>query len=1514
LSFAQQRLWFLDQFEPGNIQYNIPISVRLKGDVDVKQLENVLNKIIERHETLRTTFDTMSDGRARQVIHPMLKIDLPLVDLSDYADNREELARQVADAEAAKPFDLTYGPLIRAKLIRLDAHEHVLIIVTHHIVSDGWSVSVVIREFAAVREALFHNQPVTLPPLTIQYADFAAWQRQWLSGSRLETELTYWKNQLESPPPALELPTDRSRSAASSHRGKDVIFNLSSELSDAITRITQKQGVTTFMTLMAAFQVLLARFANQTDILVGTPIANRTRKEVEPLIGFFVNTLVMRSDLSDNPSFHTLLERIKKTALDAYDNQNVPFEKLVDALQPERDTQHTPFFQVMFAMQDSALESIELSNLNLSVFQISSGSAKFDMSLSMVERFGTLRGQLEYDADLFDESTIQRFVHHFQILLHNLTSDPEVPVLQTAVLDDTDSQTIIKKFNEQHHALPDNICLPVLFEKQVAHTPDAIAVSDQHSELSFAELNIKANRCAAYLRAQGVGADQLVGVSTTRSVDAVAAILAVLKAGAGYVPLDPDYPRERLEFILADTGITHLLTQTSVVENLPISSQKVLLMDKADDILAEYDIDNPPPVSGPDNIAYIIYTSGSTGKPKGVMISHRSAYNLLVGLQNRIYNNLENRQIKASLNAPLLFDASVQQLVTLLRGNHLCIIPADVRTDGDALLHYVQEKKIDLLDCVPSQLKLLMSAGLFDNDGWIPKAILPGGEAIDESTWAKLQNCSSQIYNMYGPTECTVDATTCFVNQGPSKPTIGQPLTNAQIYILDVNQQPVPIGVTGEICISGDGLARGYWNRPDLTAEKFIPNPFGMNGERLYRTGDLGRFKPDGNIEFLGRLDHQVKLRGYRMELGEIEANLQEHENIKEAIVIVREDEPGDKRLVSYFKTSGSETPNAVELRDFLMPRLPDYMIPSYFVALDKFPLTPNGKIDRKALPKPQIERSDLASDYAEASTDAELVLVDVWKQVLGVEEIGIDDNFFELGGDSILSIQVIARAHQHGYKLSPKQIFDTPTIRGLAANAQAGVKVDAEQGIVAGDAPLTPIQHWFFEQNFENRHHWNQSVSLDVLEKLDTEALKHVVVKILEHHDALRLRFTQVNGAWSSHLVPTEENNVLHVFDLSQFSDDELISELEQRMKTLQAGHNLEQGPIFQIAYFDLGEHRTDKLFLTIHHTAIDGLSWRILLEDIVRAYDAAVHGRDIKLPAKTTSYKQWAEKLVDYAQSTTDLPKVWDTDSAAATLPVDVDSADDIESSTHVINVELSVSDTLALLQDIPAAYQTQINDVLLTALAMSFEHWNVPSIRVALEGHGREDVINGVEISRTVGWFTTLFPVTLNVAHDAHMSDKVETVKSQLRAIPNNGFDYGVLRYLKSDSDVSKKMSDLPEPQVAFNYLGQFNQIANDPRFRVSDMQSAAERHPAARRVHQIFISGKVAQDQLQMSFFYSDNLYKTETITALAENYIKNLQSLIFAAKGLDNSSYIQFGDDHSMHDDDLQDVLSELDFE
>ncbi|MBN1481967.1 amino acid adenylation domain-containing protein [candidate division KSB1 bacterium] len=1517
LSFAQQRLWFLDQFEPGNNQYNIPIAVRLLGDVDLGVFELTLNTIIERHETLRTTFDTMADGRVRQIVRPALKIELPLVDLRDYAgENREHLAQQIANAEAAKPFDLQHGPLIRAKMIRLAITEYVLVIVMHHIISDGWSVNVFIREFTEIHEALLHKKPLTLPPLTVQYADFAAWQRQWLSGERLETELSYWKNQLADVPPALELPTDHPRSMTRTHKGREVIYNLSKELSEAIKKMSRDHGTTVFMTLMAAFQVLLARYANQTDILVGTPIANRTRKEIEPLIGFFVNTLVLRADLSDNPSFAQLLRQVKNAALEAYDHQNIPFEKLVDALQPERDTQHTPFFQVMFAMQESALESLELTNVRLSVFQISSGAAKFDLSMSMVERFGTLRGQLEYDADLFDESTIQSLVHHFEILLHNLTSNPDMPVGDVTLLDTVDYHTIVCDFNSNRKSLPEDICLPALFEAQVDRTPHRLAVSDQDNQVTFAELNERANRCAHYLRKHGVGSESLVGVSMTRSVDSVVAILAILKAGAGYVPLDPDYPRERLEFIFADTGLAHLLTQSHVVDQLPISNQQVFLIDRDSEKLSEYPCTNPVHLSAPDNIAYVIYTSGSTGKPKGVMISQRSAYNLFVGLQDQIYTNLPERQLVASLNAPLLFDASVQQLVTLLRGNHLCIIPADVRTDGEALLCYIQDHRIDVLDCVPSQLKLLMNAGLFEQDIWKPLALLPGGEAIDEATWRVLQTCGTQIYNMYGPTECTVDATTCYVNHAPDQPTIGQPLTNAQIYILDKNRRAVPIGVVGEICISGDGLARGYWNRPELTAEKFIPNPFSDNGERLYCTGDLGRFMRDGNIQFLGRLDHQVKLRGYRMELGEIEANLKEHPAIKETIVLVREDEPGDKRLVSYYTLVGEEKPTAVELRDFLLPRLPDYMIPSYFVVLDKFPLTPNAKIDRKALPRPQIERSDLASDYAEASTETEKVLVEVWQQVLGVEDIGIDDNFFELGGDSILSIQVIARAFQRGLKLSPKQIFTTPTIRGLAAHAGIGIHIDAEQGLVTGDVPLTPVQHWFFEQGFANVNHWNQSLVLDVMVSLNTDLLEKVIVKVIEHHDILRLRFNKQADQWSAFITRPENNVPFQVFDLMSLSDAEAAKALEVHMRELQSNHDVMHGPIFRCAYFNMGEGRPDKLFITIHHMAIDGLSWRILLEDIVHAYDTAVNGQEIQLPAKTTSFKQWATKLREHADSlANEVVAPWLKAPRPVDLPVDF-PGEDVEASTKSLTVELSVSETFALLQEVPRIFQTQITDILLTALVTAFSAWTgEPELRVALEGHGREDLFEDIDISRTIGWFTTLYPVQLDISGSGTLSEKVQAVKAQLAAVPQNGFYYGLARYLSSDTDITTKLAAIPEPQVAFNYLGQFKHVANDPRFRVSDEQSRDERDPNSRRPFRIFVSGKIVQDQLQMSFLFSDKIYKAETIKALANSYIQHVRDIVEHSKSGDGYSR------ESIHihaksgtGNVLEDVLSELDLE
>ena len=1492
LSFAQQRLWFLDQLDPGNPSYNIPLAVRLIGELDMAALERTLNEIVRRHEVLRTTFPTIA-GKATQVIAPELVLTPPIIDLTHLAeDEKMERVGQSVLEEARKAFDLGAGPLLRVVLLRLGEQDHAVLLTMHHIISDGWSTGVLIHEIAALYRAFSHNRSSPLPDPSIQYADYAYWQRQWLQGDVLETQLQYWREQLAGSPPLLELPTDRPRPALQTIDGDLRAFSLPAELSRAIKKLGQSEGATLFMTLMAAFQTLLHRYSGQDDILVGTPIAGRNRAQIENLIGFFVNTLVLRTDFSEQPTFRQLLQQVRENATRAFAHQDVPFEMLVDALQPDRDMSHSPLFQVMFAMQNTPTQRLELPGLTLESLATETLSAKFDLTLTMREGSEGLTGALEYNTDLFDASTAERMLLHFQTLLQGMVANPDQPVATLSIIAEREAQQILFDWNDTEADYPHNETIPGRFAAQTRRTPDALAVVYHQDQLTFEQLNRRANQLAHHLLSLGVGPDVLVGLAIPRSTDLLVGVMGILKAGGAYLPLDPTYPRDRLAFMLEDAGVSVVVTHSSSIALLPdvgALSRATVSIDTDWPIITQQPDFNPAVALYPTNLAYIIYTSGSTGRPKGVVISHRSALNLGAALQRTVYEPTGSGGRRISLDAPLAFDASVQQFIMLTYGNTLVIIPDDLRGDARGLLTYIRDQRIDLFDCVPSQLKMLLEAGLLDGSGWTPAVALPGGEAIAEPVWRKLARAErTDFFNVYGPTECTVDVTTANVRLTPKQPTIGRPLSNVRTYVLDRHLRPVPVGVFGELHLGGPGVARGYHNRPGLTAERFIPDPFsGQAGERLYRTGDLVRYLPDGNIEFIGRIDHQVKVRGFRIELGEIETVLRRHRALQDAVAIVREDTPGAKRLVAYVVShEGQAMPTVGDLRQFLAHDLPDYMVPSVFVRLDSLPLTPNRKIDRRALPAPdQAERAELGSEFVSPQTTNEKILAEIWSDILGVERIGVHDNFFELGGDSILSIQVVARAGTAGLRITPQQVFQYPTVGGLAAAAETGKAVQAAQGLVTGSLPLTPIQQWFFDQDFLDPHHWNQALFLEVKQPLAPALLARVVTELMSHHDALRLRFRLTTAGWEQRMVEPGDAIPYSVEDLSALPASQQEEALSKRVAALQSSLDIERGPLFRVAYFDLGPKSSHRLFIVIHHLAIDGVSWRILLEDLQMGYLQAGRGRPISLPPKTTSFKYWAERLAEYAHSPSlrEEAAYWSSLALAAPpqLPVDFVGGNNVRESVDRVGVLLTVEETTALLQEAPVIYRTEINDLLLAALARSFSYWTGSDrLLVDVEGHGREDIFGDVDISRTVGWFTSLYPVALDINGIRGPGDLIKAVKEQLRQVPKRGLGYGLLRYLADDAAVVEQMKAVPNAAVSFNYLGQFDQaLPAESPFTLAPEPGGPAHSPRSRRTHLLDISGGVMGGSLHLEWAYSQAIHRRETIVWLADEYIRTLRDLI-----------------------------------
>jgi amino acid adenylation domain-containing protein/non-ribosomal peptide synthase protein (TIGR01720 family) len=1510
LSFAQQRMWFIYQMDQQNSAYNEALTIRLTGRLNIDILEQTINAIIQRHESLRTTFP-MVEGKPIQKIAPFLKIKLLVVNLKDIP--QEQIDKRIIE-ELQKPFDLTQAPLLRSTLFDLGYENYILVNVFHHIIIDGWSKGILFKELSEFYQAFLSNSTVDLPELTIQYADFAVWQRQWLQGEILENQLNYWKKQLTAAPLLLELPTDKPRPANPNFRGHSISFQINSELTEKLKLLSQKSGATLFMTLLAALNTLLFRYSGQDDILIGTPTANRNRQEIEPLIGFFVNTLVLRNSLEGNPAFSGLLQQARNVVLEAYANQDVPFEQVVDALEIERSLSYNPLFQVMFALQNAPLNALELPHLKAQYLAVKHQRIKFDLSLILeeieTEQGSYLEGFWEYDSDLFTVERITRMVGHFQTLLKGIVANPQQTVRELPLLTESEKQQLLVEWNQTQQDYPQNLCIHQLFEAWVEQTPDAIALIFKGEQLTYRELNSKANQLANYLQTLGVKPETLVGICIEPSLEMIVGILGILKAAGAYVPIDPTYPSERIAYMLDDSQLAVLLTQEKLVTSLPQHQAQVICLDSDWKEISTESKSSPITSLTPENLAYVIYTSGSTGKPKGVLVAHRGLCNLSQA-QIKLFDVQPDSCVLQF--ASISFDASIWEIVmALCAGARLYLGTREELQPGQPLLQLLQEQEITHLTLVPSALTALSSENLPALQN-----IIVAGEPCPPSLviqWAS----GRRFFNAYGPTESTVCATVAQCFEDMDVLPIGRPIANTKIYILDRYLQPVPIGVPGELHLASVGLAKGYLNRPELTDSKFIANPFSQKlSDRLYKTGDLVRYGNDGQIEFVGRIDDQVKIRGFRIELGEIESVLNQYPQVKDAIVIVRQDELKTKRLYGYFIPK-TEALTSQELRQFIQDRLPDYMIPAFLIPLESFPLTPNGKVDRRALPLPKINPNEL-ENYATPSTKNEQILAQIWQEVLGLKTISINDNFFELGGDSILAIQIIAKANQEGLEITPKQLFGYQTIAQLAILAETTAATEIDQGLVTGEVPLTPIQQWFFEQNWPERHHFNQSILLEVPNNLQPDLLKQTISKLLYHHDALRLRFIQKGEQWQQNHSDDCNSFAFELVDLSHLYCDEQVTTLAEISEVQQRTLKIDQGPLMAVVFFKLGD--SGRLLIVIHHLAVDGVSWRIILEDLATIYQQLESQDSQELPPKTSSFKTWAEELQNYAQTpefntqfkywlNRDLPSVFP-------LPLDYqgEAKSNIVAHAKTVSFTLTEEQTRLLLQEVPQAYNTQINDILLTALVQAFSHWTGSDrLLLDMEGHGRENVIESVNLSRTVGWFTSIYPVFLTLENLDHPGECLKSIKEQLRQIPNRGFDYGIGYYLNSDLTIQSQLKNYPKAQVSFNYLGQFtsHQIG-DIGWKLSQESSGSIHSPLGQRSHLIAIHGIVVDGQLDMEWQYSENFHHQTTIKNLAAAYRDSLESLINHCLSAEGGYTPSDFPDADLNQAELDELLLELDF-
>ncbi len=1469
LSYAQQRLWFLDQLQPGSRAFHLPAAVRLRGRLDVGALARGLAEVVRRHEVLRTRF-VEEGGAVAQRIEAPRSGRLAVLDLSDLTDaEREaEVAARVRE-QMDLPFDLSRGPLLRTALLRLEEREHVLLITLHHIASDGWSMGAMVRELAALYEAFARGEESPLPELPVQYADYAVWQRERLAGGEMDRQLAYWRERLRDLP-ALELPADRPRPAALSARGAGEPVRLGGGLGHRLRGLCRREGVTLFMALLAAWEVVLWRWSGQRDFAVGTPVANRGRVEIEGLIGFFLNTLALRAEVDGGESFQALLERVRETAFAAYAHQDVPFERVVEAVAPERTLSRTPLFQAMLTFQNVPRAEVRLPDLTLGEVALEQRTAQFELSLVLGETAGDpelgIAGTVVYATDLYEAATARRMIAQLGRVLEQGTERPGLRLAELELLSGAERRQVLVEWNQTGRPWPDLRCVDELLAERAAERPEALAVMNGGERLTYGEVSRRVDGLARRLLAAGAGdGPGFVPVCVASGRDALIAFWAVLRCNRAFVPIDPLWPRERRERALARLGSRVAVVDPGLdltgVETLPVEAP---LPAEGGEIERRPDLDAP---------IYAIFTSGSTGEPKAAVAAHRGIANRLLWMNEEIGPEAAAVVVQTT---PHTFDSAVWQLFWPLLNGGVVVVPEPGRAaDRGYLFDLIRQHGCTLIDLVPSILRSLLRGEGAEASLATLRCVIVGGE---ECTWGLVRDLraaapAARILNLYGPTEASIGCVWCDLTdrrEEAGRVPIGRPIANCRAYVLDeAGTRPVPAGALGELYLGGVCVGGGYLGVPELTREAFVERSLDGAPERLYRTGDRARWLPGGLLELLGRTDEQVKVRGYRVELGEVRAALEGIPGVAQAAVVVREDRPGERRLVAY--VTGQDGPLDVEgLRRAARERLPSPMVPAAWVVLETLPVTAGGKLDRRALPAPDDGFSG-GEEPREPRGAVEARLLGIWREVLGRERIGVEDNFFALGGDSILSIQVVARARRAGIGITSRQMFEHQTVAELAAVATAAATL-AEQGAITGDVPLTPIQSRFFARNPEGPSHFNQAVVLRLRESVDGAALRKAAGAVLAHHDALRARFTPTgDSGWRQSLAPVEgAGGETAEIDLSSIPDTRLSACLEAAAAQAQGSLDVRTGPLLRVALFRCGAGRSDRLLIAVHHLAVDAVSWRFLLEDLHASLQAE------GLPAKTSSFKTWAERLAAHAAGSDLEGEIghWRrTLAGVAPLPRELAGLNTFGAASRW-TTSLDERATQALLGRVGDA-GAEIHLRILAALAEALGDWTGDeTVVVDVEGHGREDLFDGIDVSRTAGWFTSLYPVRLDLPR-APLSERLESATAQARETPSRGFGYGLLRYLRG----AEGLRDTPEPEVCLNHLGHTGRLGGGLGFfELADESPGPQQGAGVLRAHLLDVETWIAGGRLHARWTYSRRAHRPETLQRLGEVFLRALETM------------------------------------
>ncbi|MFJ3102350.1 amino acid adenylation domain-containing protein [Streptomyces sp. NPDC086835] len=1495
LSFAQQRLWLLHRLEEPGPAYNIPTALRLSGPLDTSALADAVADVAVRHQSLRTVFPERDGSPCQVVLEPERG---PRLEVRRSAPKTVEAELAAA---AAHVFALAEEPPLRAVLFETGPEEHVLLLLLHHIAGDGQSLPVLVRDLADAYRARLSGRAPEWPSLPVRYADFAIWQRQLLGDADDPRSLTarqaaYWKEALLGAPDELRLPTDRPRPAESSNRGGMVRFTVEAELARGVRTLAASLGITPFMVYQAAVAALLTRLGAGEDIPVGTPVAGRGEEALDDLVGFFVNTLVLRTDVSGAPSFETLLRRVRDTAVAAFEHQDLPFERLVEILNPPRSTARHPLFQVMVVHQAGTASELPVEGLRTRPHVVATGTATFDLSLTFIERFDPdgdadeVSGFAEYSADLFDPDTVEVLADRLVRLLSAAVARPELPIGDHDILTEAERGTLLAP----PVAAPQEPSLHEAFARRVRRTPDAVALvlgsrSGAVERLTYADLDARVERIARLVAAHGAAPEKFVALALPRH-ETVAALLGVLRSGAAFLPLDPTYPEERLAQTLDDARPVCLLTTRDLAQTLPHRPDVPVVFVEAEEPAAPVTLAQ----AGPGDAAYVIYTSGSTGRPKGVVVTHANLANLYAAHTSTLFPpevpEVGGRRLRVGHIASFAFDASLDPVLLMVGGHELHVLDESTYPDAEAVAAYVAEERVDYLDLTPAHLQQLIKHGLLDEGRHRPALLGPGADAMPDSLWRDLgAHPATMAYNFYGPTECTVDSVVARVT-GEGAPRIGRPIRGAAAYVLDDRLRPVAPGVTGELYLAGAGLARGYLGRPGLTAERFVADPYGPRGSRMYRTGDLARWTADGELECLGRADHQVKIRGFRIEPGEIEAVLGRHESVAEVAVIARDDLPGSRRLVAYVVPALGHTADTDVWRAHAAALLPEHMVPTLWVPMERLPQSANRKVDRAALPVPELPEQ---GGGRAPVTEAEKLFCELFAALLGQETVDADGNFFELGGDSIISLQLVSRARAAGWKLGPRDVFRHQTPAALAAVARperAATGQASDDGV--GRVPETPIMAWLREladsaPTPATVDGYSQGMTLSTPAGLTYERLTGVLQSVLDRHPALRARSVRADdGTWE---LDAPAPGSVRAGDVLRRAEADAAAEAAAARDRLRP----ESGVMVQAVWWE----PENRLVLVVHHLVVDGVSWRVLCADL----DAAWRGE--QAPPTGTSLRAWSGLLRTYArrEETVRQADHWARALGGGTPLAGraLDPARDTSGTLRRHTVSVGAEDTEALLTRVPAAFHANVEDVLLTALALAVaDHRRLSGVAdaglsVQLEGHGREETVaEGVDLAQTVGWFTTVHPVRLDPgpvdlaevrAGGPAAGLALKAVKEQLRAVGDGGLGFGALRHLNPET--AERLAALAVPEICFNYLGRFGSGDKESPWQpvAGDEGMFHGVDPALPLAHALEIDVHVAAApggaRLSATWSYAGEALDADVVRSLADGWLAYLAALV-----------------------------------